>query len=206
MNQRLHPRKTSVTTPIEHPDIAQVRTLLAYWEDRAFALWQTLMSAPPPSPQTQISSAFQPPLVTPRGTMPDDAAPKHNGIHLNLSTAKGLVQLSSENIICCTALGKNTRIMVVGDGGENKERENKEQHKELVAFHLLKDLETFTEADCMLFRCHKSYLVNLRYVEAWNEQGCCIAVTMRNGEEVTIAKSAKKEFRQRMKMLQPELE
>ena len=40
------------------------------------------------------------------------------------------------------------------------------------------------------FRCHKSYLINLKYVDVYNKQ----EVILDNGEQITIAKRRYAEF------------
>ena len=44
------------------------------------------------------------------------------------------------------------------------------------------------------FRCHKSYLVNLKYVDGYNRQ----EVIMENGEKIVIAKRRYDKFTQKV--------
>ena len=47
-----------------------------------------------------------------------------------------------------------------------------------------KDYQRLLDLDPDYFRCHKSYVVNMRYVEGWSPN----AFTLKNGEEVNISR------------------
>ncbi|TAE32800.1 MAG: LytTR family transcriptional regulator [Candidatus Kapaibacterium sp.] len=112
-------------------------------------------------------------------------------IMLELSTNKGTITVSSDSLISCAALGKNTQLRILEKNGSVTE---------MIGFQLLKDIEKLLTPDSTtLVRYHKSYILNTRLVESFEEKGCCIEVTMRGGGKAQVSKMQKKAFWDAMK-------
>jgi DNA-binding LytR/AlgR family response regulator len=139
-----------------------------------------LRNQPPPQ---QIPYQSHKSDTMPDGEIPSESAP--TGTIITLETSRGIRLISTSTIISCHAQRKNTVVFVCAEDGTVTE---------IIALHLLKDIETLCATSPVFVRCHNSSLVNLEYCTGWHNKGCCIEAEMRYGKDITVAKSAKKLF------------
>ena len=100
-----------------------------------------------------------------------------------IKTARGIEFLRMQDILCCIAHGRYTKIMTISG-------------KEYMLSRVLKEVE-----NCLpyndFFRTHKSYLINLNHIIHYkiNHQ---TPITLVNNMKIQLAKRRKKDFQDRL--------
>ena len=100
-----------------------------------------------------------------------------------IKTSRGIEFLRMEEILCCIAHGRYTRIITTGG-------------KEYLLTRVLKEIE-----NCLpckdFFRTHKSYLINLNHITHYygNHE---TPITLVNDVKIQLAKRRKQDFQKRI--------
>ena len=97
-----------------------------------------------------------------------------------LPVAGGLMFVSPEDIVYFAAEGAYTRILL-------------ENGSKLLISKKLKEFEDVFEGYPAFFRTHRSYMINLKFVNQFNRRDGGVIV-MQNGDEILLAKERKDDF------------
>ena len=96
----------------------------------------------------------------------------------------GIVFLNMEDILCCIACGRYTKILTV-DG------------REFLLTRVLKEVETNLSCDDF-YRTHKSFLINLNHIVHYQNNNEA-SITLLHNVKVQLAKRRKQEFQKVIK-------
>lgn len=106
-----------------------------------------------------------------------------NTSKIAIRTSKGWEFLRIEEILCCIAHGRYTKVITI-DG------------KEFLLSRVLKEVQ-----DCLpydeFFRTHKSYLINLNHIVHYHNNHET-PITLINDVKIQLAKRRKQEFRRKI--------
>lgn len=125
------------------------------------------------------------------------AWPQLSGIHLltrlnsrymdsakiAIKTSRGIEFLRMEDILCCIAHGRYTKILTING-------------KEFLLTRVLKEIESCLP-DNDFFRTHKSYLINLNHITQY-QKNKETPITLVNGMKIQLAKRRKQDFHKRI--------
>ena len=100
-----------------------------------------------------------------------------------IKTSRGIEFLKMEDILCCIAHGRYTRIVTI-------------KGKEYLLSRVLKEIEDCLPCDDF-FRTHKSYLINLNHITHYHNNHET-PITLLNDIKVQLAKRRKQEFQKRI--------
>jgi two-component system LytT family response regulator len=100
-----------------------------------------------------------------------------------IKTSRGIEFLRMDEIICCIAKGRYTKIVTTSG-------------KEYLLTRVLKDIENCLPCEDF-FRTHKSYLVNLNHITHYHNNHES-PITLINNTRVQLAKRRKQEFHRRI--------
>ena len=103
-----------------------------------------------------------------------------------IKTTRGIEFLRMEEILCCIAHGRYTRIITLSG-------------KEYMLSKVLKDIECCLPCE-EFFRTHKSYLINLNHIVSYNGHHES-PITLSNDMKILLAKRRKKDFQERIRAL-----
>lgn len=103
-----------------------------------------------------------------------------------IKTSRGIEFLRMEEILCCIARGRYTRIITTGG-------------KEYLLSRVLKDIENCLPCEDF-FRTHKSYLINLNHIVHY-QNNHDTPITLVNNIKIHLAKRRKKAFQDRINEL-----
>jgi len=100
-----------------------------------------------------------------------------------IKTSRGIEFLRIDEIICCVAKGRYTKVVTTSG-------------KEYLLTRVLKDIENCLPCEDF-FRTHKSYLVNLNHITHYHNNHES-PITLLNNTRVQLAKRRKHEFHKRI--------
>jgi two-component system LytT family response regulator len=100
-----------------------------------------------------------------------------------IKTSRGIEFLRIDDIICCVAKGRYTKVVTTSG-------------KEFLLTRVLKDIENCLPCDDF-FRTHKSYLVNLNHITHYHNNHET-PITLINNTRIQLAKRRKQEFHRRI--------
>jgi two-component system LytT family response regulator len=100
-----------------------------------------------------------------------------------IKTTKGTEFLLREEILCCIARGRYTKIITTTG-------------KEYMITKVLKEIENCLSCDGF-FRTHKSYLINLNHITHY-QANHETPITLVNNVKIQLAKRRKKDFQMRL--------
>lgn len=102
-----------------------------------------------------------------------------NSSRIAIKTSRGIEFLRMEDILCCIAKGRYTKILTI-------------EGKEFLLTRVLKEIE-----DCLpcenFYRTHKSFLINLNHIIHY-QNNHETPITLRNNVKIQLAKRRKQEF------------
>ena len=100
-----------------------------------------------------------------------------------IKTSRGIEFLRIDDIICCVAKGRYTKVVTTSG-------------KEFLLTRVLKDIENCLPCEDF-FRTHKSYLVNLNHITHYHNNHET-PITLINNTRIQLAKRRKQEFHRRI--------
>lgn len=103
---------------------------------------------------------------------------------LALPVAEGLLFVDVENLLILEAEGAYTRLHLLNQPA-------------LLISKMIKDFEAVLENHPDFFRCHRSYLINMKHVIKYNRTDGG-SIVMRNDKEVLLARDKKEAFLRRI--------
>lgn len=102
---------------------------------------------------------------------------------LAIKTSKGMEFLRMEDILCCVAHGRYTKVFTTTG-------------KEYVLSKVLKEVEECLPSE-YFFRTHKSYLINLNHLTSYNRHKD-YPITLVNNFKILLAKRRMHDFQERV--------
>jgi two-component system LytT family response regulator len=105
-----------------------------------------------------------------------------------IKTSRGIEFLRIDDIICCVAKGRYTKVVTTSG-------------KEFLLTRVLKDIENCLPCEDF-FRTHKSYLVNLNHITHYHNNHET-PITLINNTRIQLAKRRKQEFHRRINEMVP---
>jgi two-component system LytT family response regulator len=106
-----------------------------------------------------------------------------DSLKIAIKTSRGIEFLRMEEILCCIAHGRYTKIIATTG-------------KEYLLTRVLKEIECCLPCEDF-FRTHKSYLINLNHITHYNTNHE-IPITLVNDVKVRLAKRRKQDFLKRI--------
>jgi two-component system LytT family response regulator len=103
-----------------------------------------------------------------------------------IKTTRGIEFLKMEDILCCTAKGRYTKILTTNG-------------KEYLISRVLKEIESSLPFEDF-FRTHKSYLINLNHIVHY-QKNHDKPITLVRDLKIQLAKRRKQEFHRRIREL-----
>ena len=103
-----------------------------------------------------------------------------------IKTSRGIEILRMEEILCCVARGRYTKIITTSG-------------KEYMLTKVLKEIESCLSTDDF-FRTHKSYLINLNHIIHY-QNNHETPITLVNDVKIQLAKRRKQEFQKKINEL-----
>ncbi|MCP4312907.1 MAG: LytTR family transcriptional regulator [Bacteroidetes bacterium] len=103
-----------------------------------------------------------------------------------IKTSRGIEFLRMEDILCCTARGRYTKILTISG-------------KEFMLTRVLKEIESSLPGKDF-FRTHKSYLINLNHITHYHNNNET-PITLVNGLKIQLAKRRKQDFQKKINEL-----
>ncbi len=106
-----------------------------------------------------------------------------NASKIAIKTLRGIEIIQLEEILCCCAHGRYTKIMTTSG-------------KEYMLSKVLKEIENCLSCDDF-FRTHKSYLVNLNHIIHY-QTNHKTPITLVNDVKIQLAKRRKRDFQKKI--------